>query len=221
MYLRRLSYVLSILSLTSKFSVAEDVTLFYPAAPTISEYPYIDSSETILGIEPVSVDETGATHYVGSQVFSHVVFVDQNYTSTVVSVAEPSTTHFTFVADATRHRVIQTRTISDDAGYGVSVDELDCVLDEEGEDFSCVHKIVDSASGQPPSTAYYNPTWSGAKSAYWTIENVETFSIPRPTVTGEDTGEEDSDSGVGSRVLRGADVVVGLGVMLFAGMVLV
>ncbi|KAG2004934.1 hypothetical protein CC2G_003440 [Coprinopsis cinerea AmutBmut pab1-1] len=72
---------------------AKNITLQGWTAPETDSngQPSLDNRPTILGIEPISIDGSGATHYVVSQVWTS-------------PSAEPSTHTFTFLADATRRQ---------------------------------------------------------------------------------------------------------------------
>ncbi|KAG2004931.1 hypothetical protein CC2G_003437 [Coprinopsis cinerea AmutBmut pab1-1] len=138
------------------------------------------------------------------------------------------TVTYSFRADATQHEyAIETLTLTD-GGYRVS--ERNCTDAEDGN-ISCVHKIVQSVPDQPLTTLY-DVTYGGPKSAWHTIENVETYDIPRATSSaGEDdddddedddksNDDDDDDSGASGKILGFVALAVGVAPGLLAGVAL-
>ena len=75
-------------------SLAEDVTLFGFSDPSpTTTTPSFEFSYTLLGVEPLSVDEEGLTYYACSQLYTFGIVKLSTETSTLIS--PPSTTECT------------------------------------------------------------------------------------------------------------------------------
>ncbi|EAU86604.1 hypothetical protein CC1G_07800 [Coprinopsis cinerea okayama7 len=177
--------------LAASITHAKNITLQGWTAPETDSngQPSLDNRPTILGIEPISIDGSGATHYVVSQVWTS-------------PSAEPSTHTFTFLADATRRQFFLTQ-LPATTGGPTKVHDLECINDEDGS-ISCIRREVEHVSGQPVSTSVLT-TQPGRTEPWYTVTNVEEYNLPTPTgerpTTFADSGARSGIIGVGLTIL--------------------
>ncbi|EAU86611.1 hypothetical protein CC1G_07807 [Coprinopsis cinerea okayama7 len=196
------------------FTIAEDVTLFYPATPAPTGLTQHIVSATVLGVSPLSVDDDGFTHYAATQVQSVGFWRLPETTTTYLTT--PTTFTYTFKADASRYHateeIIPTPTLSQSgvpaaatsAARAHSVQE--CTSFDNGT-MSCSIEVLGAPlSPSGTSETVYATSWLGQREPFATISNIETFNIPRPTplVNVANAGKinDDSEEASGSGALQ-------------------
>ncbi|KAG2008162.1 hypothetical protein CC2G_013621 [Coprinopsis cinerea AmutBmut pab1-1] len=170
--------------------------------PTGTAETYL-ASGTFLGVSPIAVDQEGATVYVATRVNSLVYVEKADQTSTLL--ATPTTTEYTFRADASRyyHAFPTTR------GTVSAEDITECFYEDDGS-IRCSHKVVVDNNGQPSTAVSHHTT--GTQRPIATISDVENLALP--------TEGADEDDGEESGAVRGRAGVVGLVIAGLAGLLL-